>query len=74
MIKSQKLKSYVIQDPQAAKVFGNLRLALEGLNTVMRVRTQQVLLSPMKHLWNKTPLFKPSGMDTLATQYNGKIC
>ncbi|NQY95118.1 MAG: DNA polymerase III subunit alpha, partial [Campylobacteraceae bacterium] len=23
-------------------------------------------------LWNKTPLFKPSGLDTLATQYNGK--
>ena len=29
-------------------------------------------LSQMNHFGKKTPLFKPSGLDTLATQYNGK--
>ena len=37
----------------------------------MQEHTQLVLLFQM-NLYGKKHLFKPSGLDTLATQYNGK--
>jgi len=57
-------------DPKAARVW-EYALALEGLNRNAGTHAAGVVISN-EALWKKTPLFKPSGLDTLATQYNGK--
>ncbi len=46
-------------------------LALEGLNRNAGTHAAGVVISN-EPLWQKTPLFKPTGLDTLATQYSGK--
>ena len=68
--KEPKIKELCDSDPQAARVW-DFALALEGLNRNAGTHAAGVVISN-EALWNKTPLFKPSGMDTLATQYNGK--
>jgi len=68
--KEPKIKELCDSDPQAQRVW-TLALALEGLNRNAGTHAAGVVISN-EPLWNKTPLFKPSGLDTLATQYNGK--
>ncbi len=68
--KEPKIKELCETDPQAARVW-EYALALEGLNRNAGTHAAGVVISN-EPLWNKTPLFKPSGLDTLATQYNGK--
>ncbi len=68
--KEPKIKELLESDPQAARVWKFAR-ALEGLNRNAGTHAAGVVISN-DELWNKTPLFKPSGQETLATQYNGK--
>ena len=68
--KEPKIKELCETDPQAARVW-EYALALEGLNRNAGTHAAGVVISN-EPLWKKTPLFKPSGLDTLATQYNGK--
>ncbi len=68
--KEPKIKELCDIDPQAKRVW-NYALALEGLNRNAGTHAAGVVISN-EPLWNKTPLFKPTGLDTLATQYNGK--
>ena len=65
-----KIRELVESDPLAAQVW-KFALALEGLNRNAGTHAAGVVISN-DPLWEKTPLFKPSGQDTLATQYNGK--
>ncbi|RXJ92549.1 DNA polymerase III subunit alpha [Malaciobacter molluscorum] len=69
--KEPKIKELCETDPQAKRVW-EFALALEGLNRNAGTHAAGVVISN-EPLWKKTPLFKPSGMDTLATQYNGKF-
>ena len=68
--KEPKIKELIESDPQAARVW-KFAKALEGLNRNAGTHAAGVVISN-EELWNKTPLFKPSGQDTLATQYSGK--
>ena len=68
--KEPKIKELCDTDPKAARVW-KYALALEGLNRNAGTHAAGVVISN-EALWQKTPLFKPSGLDTLATQYNGK--
>ena len=68
--KEPKIKELIESDPKAARVW-EFAKALEGLNRNAGTHAAGVVISN-DELWNKTPLFKPSGQDTLATQYNGK--
>ena len=68
--KEPKIKELCETDSLAARVW-EYALALEGLNRNAGTHAAGVVISN-EPLWNKTPLFKPSGLDTLATQYNGK--
>jgi len=68
--KEPKIKELCENDPQAARVW-EYALALEGLNRNAGTHAAGVVISN-EPLWNKTPLFKPSGLDTIATQFNGK--
>jgi len=68
--KEPKIKELCDMDPKAARVW-EYALALEGLNRNAGTHAAGVVISN-EALWKKTPLFKPSGLDTLATQYNGK--
>ena len=69
-IKEPKIKELCDSDPQAKRVW-DYALRLEGLNRNAGTHAAGVVISN-EPLWNKTPLFKPSGLDTLATQYSGK--
>lgn len=68
--KEPKIRELVESNPKAAKVW-EFALALEGLNRNAGTHAAGVVINN-EPLWNKTPLFKPSGMDTIATQYSGK--
>eukprot|EP01029_Cantina_marsupialis_P009672 TRINITY_DN2243_c0_g1_i2.p1 TRINITY_DN2243_c0_g1~~TRINITY_DN2243_c0_g1_i2.p1 ORF type:complete len:1207 (-),score=245.80 TRINITY_DN2243_c0_g1_i2:1630-5055(-) len=68
--KEPKIKELCDVDPQAKRVW-DFALALEGLNRNAGTHAAGVVISN-EPLWKKTPLFKPSGLDTIATQYNGK--
>ncbi|RXJ66761.1 DNA polymerase III subunit alpha [Halarcobacter ebronensis] len=68
--KEPKIKELCETDPQAKRVW-DFALALEGLNRNAGTHAAGVVISN-EPLWKKTPLFKPSGMETIATQYNGK--
>jgi DNA polymerase-3 subunit alpha len=68
--KEPKIKALIESDEEAARVW-KFALALEGLNRNAGTHAAGVVISN-EPLWQKTPLFKPSGMDTLATQYSGK--
>ena len=68
--KEPKIKALLESDPQAKRTW-EYALALEGLNRNAGTHAAGVVISN-EPLWQKTPLFKPSGLDTLATQYSGK--
>jgi len=68
--KEPKIKALVESDPNAARVW-EFAKALEGLNRNAGTHAAGVVISN-EPLWQKTPLFKPTGLDTLATQYSGK--
>ncbi len=68
--KEPKIEELCNRDKKAARVW-QYALALEGLNRNAGTHAAGVVISN-EALWKKTPLFKPSGLDTLATQYNGK--
>ncbi len=68
--KESKIKELIDKDPQAKRVW-EYALALEGLNRNAGTHAAGVVISN-EPLWQKTPLFKPTGLDTLATQYSGK--
>ncbi len=68
--KEPKIQELCETNPLAKRVW-EYALALEGLNRNAGTHAAGVVISN-DPLWNKTPLFKPSGLDTLATQYNGK--
>ncbi len=68
--KEPKIKELIDTNPLAKRVW-NYALALEGLNRNAGTHAAGVVISN-EELWKKTPIFKPTGQDTLATQYNGK--
>jgi DNA polymerase-3 subunit alpha len=68
--KEPKIKELCEMDPLSKRTW-DFALALEGLNRNAGTHAAGVVISN-EPLWKKTPLFKPSGLDTLATQYNGK--
>ncbi|HEO99615.1 MAG: DNA polymerase III subunit alpha [Campylobacterales bacterium] len=68
--KEPKIKELLESDPLAARTW-QYALALEGLNRNAGTHAAGVVISN-EPLWKKTPLFKPSGLNTLATQYSGK--
>ena len=68
--KEPKIKELYDTNPLAKRTW-DYALALEGLNRNAGTHAAGVVISN-EPLWKKTPLFKPSGQDTLATQYNGK--
>ena len=68
--KEPKIKELCDTNPLAKRTW-DYALALEGLNRNAGTHAAGVVISN-EPLWKKTPLFKPSGQDTLATQYNGK--
>ncbi|NPA51248.1 MAG: DNA polymerase III subunit alpha [Epsilonproteobacteria bacterium] len=68
--KEPKIKELIQKDPLAKKVW-EFALSLEGLNRNAGTHAAGVVISN-EPLWEKTPLFKPSGQDTIATQYSGK--
>ncbi len=68
--KEPKIKELLEKDPEAKRVW-EFALSLEGLNRNAGTHAAGVVISN-EPLWEKTPIFKPSGQDTLATQYSGK--
>jgi len=68
--KEPKIKELISRDEKAAQVW-EFALALEGLNRNAGTHAAGVVISN-EPLWEKTPLFKPAGTETLATQYSGK--
>ncbi|MEY3090085.1 MAG: polymerase subunit alpha [Pseudomonadota bacterium] len=68
--KEPKIKELLEKDPLAKRTW-DFALSLEGLNRNAGTHAAGVVISN-EPLWQKTPLFKPSGLDTLATQYSGK--
>ncbi|MCG3720740.1 DNA polymerase III subunit alpha, partial [Aliarcobacter butzleri] len=60
--KEPKIRELCEADPQAARVW-EYALALEGLNRNAGTHAAGVVISN-EPLWKKTPLFKPSGLDT----------
>ncbi|MCH9741444.1 MAG: DNA polymerase III subunit alpha [Epsilonproteobacteria bacterium] len=68
--KEPKIAELCNTNPLAKRTW-DYALALEGLNRNAGTHAAGVVISN-EPLWKKTPIFKPSGQDTLATQYNGK--
>ena len=68
--KEPKIQELIASDEQAARVW-EFAKALEGLNRNAGTHAAGVVISN-EPLWEKTPLFKPTGIDTVATQYSGK--
>jgi DNA polymerase III alpha subunit/intein/homing endonuclease len=68
--KEPKIEELCNSNPLARRTW-DYALALEGLNRNAGTHAAGVVISN-EPLWKKTPIFKPTGQDTLATQYNGK--
>ncbi len=68
--KEPKIAELIASDEKSAQVW-EFAKALEGLNRNAGTHAAGVVISN-DPLWLKTPLFKPTGMDTVATQYSGK--
>jgi len=66
--KEPKIKELIENDNEAARVW-KFALALEGLKRNPGMHAAGVVISN-EELWHKTPLYKPSGEDTLVTQYS----
>ncbi len=65
-----KIEELISKNKKAKEVW-EFALLLEGLKRNAGTHAAGVVISN-EELWKKTPLFKPSGQDTLATQYDGK--
>ncbi len=61
----------LIKSNKKAKEVWNFAILLEGLKRNAGTHAAGVVISN-EALWKKTPLFKPAGHDTVATQYDGK--
>ncbi|MBU1667461.1 DNA polymerase III subunit alpha [bacterium] len=68
--KEPKIAELCNSNPLAKRTW-DYALALEGLNRNAGTHAAGVVISN-EPLWKKVPIFKPTGQDTLATQYNGK--
>lgn len=68
--KEPKIKELIDGDSDAARVW-KFALALEGLNRNAGIHAAGVVISN-EELWQKTPLYKPSGEEHLVTQYSLK--
>ncbi len=68
--KEPKLRELIANNQSAARVW-KFALSLEGLNRNAGMHAAGIVLSN-EELWHKTPLYKPSGEETLITQYSLK--
>lgn len=68
--KEPKLRELIEKNGTAARVW-KFALALEGLNRNAGMHAAGIVISN-EELWNKTPLYKPSGTDNIVTQYSLK--
>lgn len=67
--KEPKIKELIDSDSEAAKVW-EFALLLEGLKRNAGTHAAAVVIDSEKELWHKTPLYKPSNEETIATQYS----
>lgn len=67
--KEPKIKELIESDTEASKVW-EFALRLEGLKRNAGTHAAAVVIDPEKELWHKTPLYKPSNEETIATQYS----
>ena len=63
-----KIKELIENNPLAKRVW-NFALSLEGLKRNAGMHAAGVVISN-EELWHKTPLYKPSGEETIVTQYS----
>ncbi len=63
-----KIKEMIESDPKYERLW-RFALALEGLKRNAGMHAAGVVISN-EELWHKTPLYKPSGEDTIVTQYS----
>ncbi|BAF69792.1 DNA polymerase III subunit alpha [Nitratiruptor sp. SB155-2] len=63
-----KIKELIESDPKFERVW-RFALALEGLKRNAGMHAAGVVISN-EELWHKTPLYKPSGEETIVTQYS----
>ena len=63
-----KIKELIESEPKFKRVW-EFALALEGLKRNAGMHAAGVVISN-EELWHKTPLYKPSGEDTIVTQYS----
>jgi DNA polymerase-3 subunit alpha len=68
--KEPKIKELIGIDPKAKRVW-EYSTSLEGLIRNAGMHAAGVVISN-EELWHKTPLYKPSGEETIVTQYNLK--
>lgn len=66
--KEPKIKELVDSEPQAKRVW-DFALKLEGLKRNAGMHAAGVVISN-EDLWHKTPLYRPSGEETVVTQYS----
>jgi len=66
--KEPKIQELIESDASAARVW-KFASALEGLKRNSGMHAAGVVISN-EELWHKTPLYKPSGEETLVTQYS----
>lgn len=66
--KEPKIKELIEIDENAARVW-EFATALEGLKRNSGMHAAGVVISN-EELWHKTPLYKPSGEETIVTQYS----
>ncbi|MGP1449759.1 MAG: DNA polymerase III subunit alpha [Wolinella sp.] len=69
--KEPKIKELIDANPKARKVW-EFALLLEGLKRNAGTHAAAVVIDSERELWHKAPLYKPSGDDTIATQYSMK--
>ena len=64
-----KIKELIESDSEAKQVW-EFALLLEGLKRNAGTHAAAVVIDSEKELWHKTPLYKPSNEETIATQYS----
>lgn len=69
--KEPKIKELIDSNKEARKVW-EFALLLEGLKRNAGTHAAAVVIDSQKELWHKAPLYKPSGDETIATQYSMK--
>lgn len=69
--KEPKIKELIADDEEASRVW-DFSLKLEGLKRNAGTHAAGLVISN-DELWNKTPLYRPSGTDDVVTQYDGRF-